>query len=66
MKKELEINNDYGFVFGLDAKNKDQHMIYNGGDIWMAKEGSRERIMESKNTTEKVLEYINRTSIIMG
>ena len=63
--KTLEINHDYGFVFGLDKK-KNQHMIYNGGDSWTAKEGDRERTAESKGTTEKALEYINRPSYHMG
>lgn len=63
--KTLEIEKDYGFVFGLDAK-KDQHMIYNGGDTWTAKEGTRERTMESAGTTAKVSEYINRPTVMMG
>ena len=64
--KTLEIGTDYGFVFGLDAKNKDQHMVYGGGDTWTAKEGTRERTTESAGTTAKALEYINRPSVMMG
>jgi len=66
MEKTLEIGTDYGFVFGLDAKNKNQHMIYNGADSWTAKEGSRERTADSAGTTAKVLEYINRPTVMMG
>jgi hypothetical protein len=63
--KALEINKDYGFVFGLDLK-KNQHMIYGGGDTWTAKEGTRERTTESAGTTAKALEYINRPTVMMG
>lgn len=65
MKNELEIGHDYGFVFGLDTK-KDQHMVYDGGNTWTAREGERARQMDSPGTTAKVLEYINRPTILMG
>lgn len=65
-KRDLVIGTDYGFVFGLDAKAKDQHMIYGGGNTWTAKEGMREKIMDSPGTTAKALEYINRPAVHMG
>lgn len=58
-KRELEIGKDYGFSFGLD-KEKNQHLIYNGGINWTAIEGERKMTIDCQKTTEKTLEYINR------
>lgn len=63
--KELEIGKDYGFVFGL-GKEKAQAIIYNGGNSWTMREGDREQTIESAATTKKAVEYINRSTIIMG
>jgi len=66
MKKKLETGKDYGFVFGLDDE-KGQHMIYNGGNSWTAKEGEREMTKENAvETSEKVLAYINHPATTMG
>ena len=65
MTKQLEIGKDYGFVFGLNPE-KGQHMIYNGGNSWTAKEGDREMTKENAvETSEKVFTYINH-SVTMG
>lgn len=64
--KTLEIGKDYGSIFGLDAKNKDQHLVYNGGNSWTMKEGAREQTVENGKYNEKVIDYINRPEIHMG
>jgi hypothetical protein len=56
---DLVSGKDYGFVFGLDS-NKNQHMIYNGGISWTAKDNGREMTIDCQKTTDKVIEYINR------
>jgi len=63
--RTLEINSNYGSVFGLDTA-KGQQMIYKGGDTWTMREGSREKTIESMDTTKKALEYINRPTVMMG
>lgn len=57
-KKELEIDKDYGFVFGLDAESK-QHMIYLGCDKWRGVQGEQEMEIVCEKTSIKVNNYIN-------
>jgi hypothetical protein len=63
--KTLEINSNYGGVFGLNTA-KGQQMIYKGGDTWTMREGDREKTIESPDTTKKALAYINQPTIHMG
>ena len=65
MNKELEINKDYGDIFGL-AKEKQQALIFLGDNKWVAVEGDRKQEMESEKTTKNALEYINRPAINMS
>jgi hypothetical protein len=66
MKKQLEIGTDYGFVFSGICKDKGQHMIYNGGISFTAKNGAVERTLENQATYDKIEEYINRPVVRMG
>ena len=64
--KQLEINKDYGFVFGIDAK-KGQHMIYMGDNIWQAKQLGKDPMdRKCEKTSQKVLDFINTPRINMG
>ncbi len=63
--KTLEIDSNYGGVFGLNTA-KGQRMIYKGGDTWTMGEGDREKTIESPDTTKKALEYINQPAIHTG
>lgn len=60
--KSLIIGKNYGGVFGLDS-NKGKKMIYNGGDNWIGINGDKTQSLVSPQTTQKVLEYINRPSV---
>ena len=63
--KTLQIGENYGDVFGFD-KDLGQTMIYNGGISWTATNGDKSKTIDSQGTSDKVLEYINRTSINQG
>ena len=65
MKKQLKIGKDYYEIFG-DSENGKKKMIYNGGISWTAKDGDREMTMDSQQTTDNALEYINRASYGTG
>ena len=65
MEKTLEIGTNYGSCFGFE-KEKGQQLIYQGGDTWLAINGETQKEVDSKDTTKKALEYINRPSIHMG
>lgn len=66
--KTLNINEDYASIFGLN--NPGQKMIYNGGISWTAEQivngESKSMTMESQETTDSALAYINKQSINMG
>ncbi len=69
--KQLELNKDYGDIFGLDKK-KGQEMIYLGENSWKGvqknTDGSikREMVIESAAQTKNALDYINQPSVIAG
>jgi hypothetical protein len=65
MAKQLEIGKDYGCIFGLSS-DKGQYMIYGGGINWMAKNGDKTQTVDSQQTTDNAVAYINRPSIHMG
>jgi len=65
MTTALIIGDDYAAIFGLDP-DKGQHLIYKGGNKWLAQQPGSEREMESEKTTQSALEYVNRPSIHMG
>jgi hypothetical protein len=44
MKKELEIGENYGDIFGLDF-NGDKKMIYKGDDNWLLVKPGAEQII---------------------
>ena len=64
--KKLIIGRDYARIFGLDPEGKDQHMIYQGGNKWLAQQPGSEREFESEKTTQNALTYINQPRINMG
>jgi len=66
MNKQLEIGHDYASIFGLDPEDKGQHMIYNGGNKWLAQQPGSEREIESEKTTALALAYINQPSVSIG
>jgi len=61
--KTLEIDKDYGSIFGLPTGCK---MIYLGGISWRAIKPGAERVIESQVQTDKVLAYVNQPAIHMG
>jgi hypothetical protein len=63
--KTLEIGQNYGECFGLDAK-QNKKMIYLGDNKWQAINGEKNLEKICEKTSAKVLEYINRPSIQMG
>ncbi len=69
--KQLEINKDYGDIFGLDS-TKGQEMIFLGENSWKGiqknTDGSikKEMIVESAAQTKRALDYINQPSVIAG
>jgi len=64
--KQLEINKDYGFVFGIDAK-KGQHMIYMGDNVWQAKQNGKDPMTKKcEKTSQKVQDFINQFTTAMG
>jgi len=65
MRKELIIDTDYGFVFGLDPDNG-QQLIYLGGVKFKIVNGTMEKTVESADSVRKATEYINRSTVHMG
>lgn len=63
--KELEINKDYGSIFGFDSE-KGQHMIYLGGSMWKGVSSKGEKTVTSEAQTKRALDYINKPTVIMG
>jgi hypothetical protein len=64
-KQSLEIGTDYGRIFGLSAE-RGQHLIYQGGDSWLAQQPGSEKVVESAKTTASALAYIGKTAVRMG
>jgi hypothetical protein len=64
--KELKVGKDYASIFGLDPDDKGQHLIYKGGNKWLAQQPGSEREIESEQTTRNALAYINQPRISMG
>ena len=64
--KDLTIGKDYACIMGLDPDGKGQHMIYMGGNKWLAQQPGSEREIESEKTTQNAIEYINRPSVSVG
>ena len=63
MNKTLEVGKNYADIFGLsDGKE----MIYNGGVSWTAKDGDRQMTMDSQETTNNAIDYVNKPSKSMG
>ena len=65
MNKELTVGTDYASIFGLDPTKK-QHLIYQGGNKWLMKDGERVRETDSEKTTQNALAYINQPTVNMG
>ena len=57
-KKELELEKDYGFVFGLN-KDDGQTLIYKGDDKWIGTQGDKSQELVCEKTSIKVFNYIN-------
>jgi hypothetical protein len=58
--KNLELNRDYGYVFGISAE-KGEHMIYLGGIKFRAEKPGAVREQESQGTYDKISAYLNQT-----
>jgi hypothetical protein len=58
MKKELIIGKDYGPIFGLNPL-QGQHMIYNGGISWTAKNGDLQFTDDAQETNEEALNHLS-------
>lgn len=65
MKRQLEINKDYGSIFGLESE-EGQHFIYLGDNVWLARSPKGERKITSEKQTAQVLEYINKPIVMVG
>lgn len=66
MSTELTVGKDYASIFGLDPDGKGQHMIYKGGNKWLAQQPGSEREIVSDKTTQNALAYINQPSVNTG
>jgi hypothetical protein len=65
MARQLEVGKNYGEIFGLDPAQQ-KFMIFNGGVNWTAKNGDKTQTVDSQQTTDNAVAYINRPSIHMG
>ena len=63
--KNLEVNKDYGYVWGLDAE-KGMHMIYLGGIKFRAEKPGAVQESESQGTYDQVMAYVNSPTVHMG
>lgn len=61
---KLEIGTNYADIFGLNPEK--QSMTYNGGISWTAKEGEKEMTMDSQETTDNAIAYINQSGASTG